>query len=150
MTEEEEVWLENEVKEFLGEIELTHMTKSYKIPTLLCFIENNTWIMNVSKERLQEVWADYYLKPIHAKDMLRNKNTKKWREWKKDELSKLAIKNPVKYLAKSKFFHYDQINKIFSIQESLKSYLTPRLARHFSDILTWRSLQYFAKRYGRE
>jgi len=150
LTAEEEVWLANEVKEFLREIERTVMTKSYKIPTLLCFVEGDAWMMNVSAERLQEVWADYYQKPIHAKDMLRDKNTKKWREWEKDELSKLALKNPVKYLAKTKFFHYDEINRVFSIEENLKAYLTPQLARHFNDILTWRSLQYFAKRYGKE
>jgi len=150
LTAEEEVWFDNEVKEFLGEIESTRMVKSYKIPTLLCFVEGDAWIMNVSVERLQEVWADYYHKPIHAKDMLRDKSTKKWREWEKDELSKLAIKMPVKFLAKSQFFHYDEINKIFSIEESLKAYLTPELAKHFHDVLTWRSLQYFAKRYGRE
>lgn len=150
LTGEEEVWLSNEVKDFLREIESTRMAKSYKMPTLLCFIDKDAWLMNVSEERLQEVWADYYQKPHHAKDMLRDKSTKKWREWEKDELSKLAIKNPVKYLAKSKFFHYDEINKIFSIQESLKPYLTPALARHFHDILTWRSLQYFAKRYRKE
>lgn len=150
LTAEEEVWLTNEVKDFLREIERTVMTKSYKIPTLLCFIEKDVWIMNVTVERLQKVWADYYRKPVHAKDMLRDKSTKKWREWEKDELSKLAIKNPVKYLAKSTFFHYDEINKVFSIKESLQAYLTPELARHFHDILTWRSLQYFAKRYGKE
>ena len=73
MTVEEEVWFNNEVKDFLREIERTGMVKSYKIPTLLCFVEKDTWIMNVTVERLNKVWADYYQKPIHAKDMLRDK-----------------------------------------------------------------------------
>jgi hypothetical protein len=50
----------------------------------------------------------------------------------------------------SPFFHYDEINKVFWLDESLQGYLTPGLAAHVRDILEYRRVDFFRKRYREE
>lgn len=59
-----------------------------------------------------------------------------------------ARRNPVHFLTKgSPFFHYDQINQVFWLDEKLQEYLTPALAGHVRDILEYRRVDFFRKRY---
>ena len=148
LREEEETWLHTPVPNFLREIERTSMSKSYKIPTLLCFVDDdNNWVSKVEKSDLVKSWRSYYSDSVHNKDMLRDESSKNWVSWNDDRLANLAIKNPVYYLSHTPYFHYDEVNKIFYIDDSLTRYLTPKLAMHYKDILNWRTHNYFAKRY---
>lgn len=145
---EEKGWFDTIVPNFLRELERTSMTKSYKIPTLMSFLDdNNNWVPKVDKARLASVWRRYYSNMAYQQDMQRDSSSRSWTSWDDDRLAKLAIKNPVYYLSHTEYFHYDEVNKIFYIDENLIGYLTPRLANHFRDILNWRSHDYFAKRY---
>lgn len=148
LTEEEQSWLKTPAAGFLREMERTGMVKSYKMPTLLSFLAGNSMLPAANTARIAECWRDFYSDPVHEQDMQRDKSTRTWREWDDERLAKLAVKNPVHFLTQSsKFFHYDEINKMFSIDESVRPYLSTRLAEHFRDILTWRSKNYYAVRY---
>lgn len=147
---EEESWIGTEVEEFLLEIEKTHMSKAYKIPTINSLFENNTISSYVSLERIGQNFMRFYKDvSLHQKD-LKDKSNKNWRNWDIGQFEKLAKNNPIKFLSKSKFFHYDEINKVFSISSNLKPYLTPLLAEHLRDILEYKRVNYFSKRYKEE
>jgi len=59
----------------------------------------------------------------------------------------LARKNPVHFLGNSKYFNYDEINKVFYLSKELEPYLSPCLAGHIRDILEYRRIDYFRKRF---
>jgi hypothetical protein len=70
-----------------------------------------------------------------------------WRSWDLACFAKLAKENPIHFLAKGKFFYYDEINKNFGIDPGVAQYLGPALAAHVGDILEYRRLDFFKKRY---
>jgi hypothetical protein len=124
------------------------MTKSYKIPTLLSFIDDKgKWVTRVDKKRLADTWRKYYANKAYQKDMEKHKSSSGWKSWDDEKYLKFAADNPIKFLKNTVYFHYDEINKIFYLDESLHEYLSAGLAQHFRDILNWRSKAYFAKRY---
>ena len=130
LTELESSWLGTEAEEFLKSLEKTRLTKAYKLPTVSAFLQGGTIVERVPLERIgQEMMDFYHQHPLHQQD-LNNQSNRNWREWKVDQFSQLARKNPVKFLARERFFHYDEINRVMYLDENLKPYLSPQLAEH--------------------
>lgn len=144
---EEESWLGTPAEDFLIEVERTHFTKAYKIPTIKTFLREGTI---VPKVRLQEIagemMAFYRDNPVHQKD-LRDGSNKNWREWGIKEFARLAKVNPVRYLSKGRFFHYDEVNKVMYLNPEVEPFLSPQLAAHVEDILEFRRIDYFRRRF---
>ncbi len=84
----------------------------------------------------------YINNETHQKD-LRDKGNKDWRAWGLDKFTKLARQNPVHFLSKGKFYHYDEINQNFYLDRILTDYLNPALSAHLKDILEYRRIDYF-------
>ena len=149
----EQEWLDTIVEEFLYRLERTSMSKSYKIPILLALLTGEKIQKKVSIDEVGERFMNYYLNnQVHQKD-LNNKKHEGWKQWSKEEFVKLALDNPVYYLTKgreSKFFEYDEINQEFRLSKELIPKLDSNLARHFQDILKYRSLRYFRRRFKEE
>lgn len=144
---EEKTWLDTPTEEFIREIEKTSMSKAYKIPTILSLLEVDNIRAQVNLAAIGQNFMAFYLDhPLHQKD-LKDKSNRNWRTWGIKEFTSLARKNPVHFLQKSKFFNYDEINKVFYLSEELKPYLSPRLADHIRDILEYRRIDYFRKRF---
>ena len=148
LTDEEKTWLGKPAEEFLRELEKTSMTKSYKIPTIDSLITSDSSLsMSVPLDRVGESFQEYYVTSKQHQQDLHNKSNRDWARWTVKQFTSLARRNPVRYLSRSKFFHYDQINQVFSLDSCLKPYAGPTLARHIKDILEYRGTDYFAKRY---
>ena len=147
---EEEKWLGTIAEEFLIELERTRMTKAYKIPTLSALLGKDTIRKAATLSEIGENMADFYRKsPLHQKD-LRGKSTTNWKSWETNQFEKLAKKNPVHFLSKARFFNYDEVNKAFYLSDELEPFLTFRLSEHVKDILEYRRLFYFSKRFKEE
>lgn len=147
----EKSWMGTPAEEFLRDIEKTAMTKAYKIPTIGTFLEGPEGISpSVSLEAVGSNFMRFYKdnKP-HQRD-LRDKVHTGWRSWDLHEFTELARKNPVHFLSRGKFFHYDEINRKFYLDDSLSDYLGERLALHIEDILEYRKTDYFRKRFREE
>ncbi|MGI6366615.1 MAG: DEAD/DEAH box helicase family protein [Bacillota bacterium] len=151
LTQEERSWLDTPVEEFLIDIEKTSMSKAYKMPTIGSLLNNGGISKRVSLEIIGRNFMDFYVNtPLHQKD-LKDKSNRNWRSWDVSKFTDLAKKNPVHFLSKSsKFFHYDEINKVFYLDDSLDQFLTPALAEHLRDILDYRTTQYFRRRFREE
>jgi hypothetical protein len=83
---------------------------------------------------------------VHQKD-LQDKSNRDFREWTVDHFAKLARKNPIRFLSRGRFFHYDEVNRVFYLDPGLEDHLGPDLAAHVRDILDYRTVQYFRRRY---
>ncbi|WP_027340623.1 DEAD/DEAH box helicase family protein [Halonatronum saccharophilum] len=148
LNENEKIWLDTIVEQFLLELEKTSMSKSYKIPTLLSLLDDDNKLKReVSIGRVGEIYMNFYKEyKVHQKD-LNNKRHKNWKDWAKDKFIKEAVRNPIKYLSKRDYFIYDEINKKFMLVEELEPYLNKDLAEHFLDILKYRKTYYFRRRF---
>jgi len=122
--------------------------KSYKMPTIESFITaDGDLSISVSADLIGERFRDYYVNSkVHQQD-LTDKSNRGWATWSLIQFTKLAIKNPVHFLSRNRFFHYDEINRMFRLDDSLKPYAGPHLALHIKDILKYRGTDYFRKRY---
>lgn len=143
----EESWLGTAAEEFLKDIEQTRMTKAYKVPTIRAFLTDGTVVSKVHLNQIAEKMQSFYFdNPLHQKD-LNNHSNRNWRKWGLKEFANLARINPVKFLSQGRFFHYDEINKVMYIDSSVEPFLSPTLAAHVDDILNYRRLDYFRKRF---
>ncbi|MCW3490227.1 DEAD/DEAH box helicase family protein [Dethiobacter alkaliphilus] len=149
LTDEEKAWLDTPAEGFLRDMEKTAMAKSYKIPAVSSFLTAEGSIAQaVPLHEVGERFKEFLLEsPVHQKDM-RDKSNRDWQSWQPEKFAELMRKNPIYFLSKpGKFYHYDEINKVFYLNESIKEYLGPNLARHVKDILIWRKAKYFRKRF---
>ncbi len=150
LTEEEEGWLGSSAEEFLKFLEKTPMTKAYKVPTIGALLEEGTLLERVGLDRVGDSLRRFYVESnLHQKD-LREKSNKGWESWGPENFTELARKNPVHFLSKSEFFNYDEINKVFYLAEELEPYLGPELAGHVKDVLEYRRVNYFRRRFKEE
>ena len=148
--EEEETWIGTDAEAFLKELEKTAMSKSYKLPVLSAFLKNNILAEKIPISEVGGKFEAFYKESkIHQKD-LRDKSNQDWETWETEKFTKLAIRNPVYFLSKRRFFHYDEINRVFMLKESLKPFLGENLAGHVQDILSWREMDYFRRRFKEE
>ncbi|WP_053955353.1 DEAD/DEAH box helicase family protein [Inediibacterium massiliense] len=152
LTEVQKKWKNTPVEEFLEEIEKTAMSKSYKIPTLLSFIEETRLQTAVSVNDIGENFKIFYNDDLHGKD-LNNKNHKEWKNWDTKKFTSLAVKNPIKFLSSGKsekFFNYDKEQQIFSLVETLHEYIdlyNEELIIEIKDRLNYRNANYFHRKY---
>ena len=121
---EEAGWLNTIAEDFLRYLEKTNMTKAYKIPTVGALLDGNNIKTTVSLTEVgQAMLSFYHSKTIHQKD-LRDKSNRNWQSWGESKFAELARKNPVYFLSKSRFFHYDEINRMFSLVPELHPFNT--------------------------
>jgi superfamily II DNA or RNA helicase/HKD family nuclease len=148
LTDEEESWLGSPAEEFLKELEKTSMTKSYKVPTIDSFIAaDGSMSLTVPLTQVGERFQNFYVtSKVHQQD-LTDKSNRDWSTWTLKQFTSLVKRNPIRFLSRGEFFHFDEINQVFSLDSSLEPYAGPTLASHIKDILKYRVTNYFAKRY---
>ena len=152
LNEVEKAWIDTIGEEFLIEIEKTSMSKSYKIPTLLSFVKGDKMTIKVSIEEVGKSFMDYYKNnKVHRKDF-RDKKHKNWEQWDLERYTKEAMINPIRYLSESKsdFFIYNEINKTFSIIDKLEPFIDKKFMMHYLDILKYKEINYFSRRFKEE
>lgn len=147
LTPEERQFVGTLAEEFLMELEKTAFDKAYKIPTVLAFVTRNGVRASVHLTDIGRSLIDFYHASEDHQLDLRDKSNRDWRYWGINEFTALARRNPVKYLAKSRFFHYDKHRQLLQLDRSLNGYLNPTLAEQIKDIMEYRRLKYFQRRY---
>ena len=144
---EEKSWLGTPTEEFLIEIEQTRLTKAYKIPTIGAFLREGNIVSRVKLDEIAQEMMNFYRNhPLHQKD-LGDRSHRNWETWGSKQFGNLAKKNPVKYLSNGNFFHFDEINQIMYLDREVETFLSPLLASHVRDILEFRRIDYFRRRF---
>lgn len=141
-------WMDTPVEEFLIELETTQFQKAYKIPTILAFLTPDGVKPGVRLQDIAQSFMDfYYGNALHQTDFC-DKSNRDWRSWDIDKFAGLAVTYPVAELSQGRFFHYDAERQMFELDASLHPFLSDTLAGHIRDIMEYRRLRYFAKRYS--
>ena len=147
LNETEWSWLDTPVEAFLIELETTPFQKAYKIPTILAFLTPDGVLPSVSLREIAQRFRDfYYDDPLHQTDFC-DKSNQDWRSWENDKFANLALAYPVAELSRSRFFHWIEDKRLLEIDASLHSYLSGLLADQIRDIMEYRRIRYFSKRY---
>jgi len=140
-------WLNTPAEHFLKDLEKTSMSKAYKIPTIGALLSQGTILKKASLAHIGENFMSFYKNhPLHWKD-LKDKSNRDWQSWDLDDFTKLARRNPVHFLSNGRFFNYDEVNKQFYLADEIDPYLDNELATHVHDILEYRELNYFRRRF---
>jgi len=152
-SEEKKIWEDTIGNTFMTFLEKTPMTKSYKIPLLLTFIDSDTLKDRATTLEVAQSFKDFYSDELHGKD-LNNKRHINWKTWELEDFEKLAIDNPIKFLSKSgsQFFEYDKDKKIFFIRNEVYDILKNNdyIAKYISERLKYRNISYFKRKYGED
>ena len=101
LTPEERNLVSTKAHEFLKCIEMTSMTKSYKMPILKAFYNEGNIKSEITDDDVFVAMREFYSESSNAVDMLKDKTSKDYRTWSKDDYLKLAYKNPIKFLNKT-------------------------------------------------
>lgn len=132
--------------EFLIDLEKMKMTKSYKIPIIQTFFKNKKVKNEVTIEELGKDFKLFYEEKLHKKDF------EKIESISIKNLEKLILDMPVKFLAKSssKFFLFKE-NK-FILNKELVELINknPNSIDNICDILEYRKIDYFHRKYAEE
>lgn len=135
-------------RSFLEYLETTSMSKVYKMPVLLAFWNGNQLLPKVGKERLLEVWKDFFAKNMNWKDL----GVKTFQEFEgisdKKHLKNI-YSNPVKFLVKSSNGLFTlNVNEELELDLQLARWLQdPEFIRQYLDILHFRAADYYRRRY---
>lgn len=149
---EDEKSFSERAREFLQLLEKTSMTKSYKIPLLLCLFKNDIK-KYVTLEEIGKFYKIFYNDELHGKDLY-NKKHKNWREWEEKSFSILAKENPIHFFTKDgknkEFFSFE--DEKFILNETLYNEIKENrgLLESILDRLEYRNINYFRRKYMEE
>ncbi|NME35042.1 MULTISPECIES: DEAD/DEAH box helicase family protein [Fusobacterium] len=139
----------DKVIDFLLFLEKTPMTKSYKIPLLLCFFKN-TLPEIVSLKEIGENFKEFYSDEVYRKD-LNNKKHENLSSWKNRDYEKLALTNPIKFLTENvknrEFFIYENDNFILNKDLYIEISNDKDLLGEILERLNYRNINYFRRKY---
>lgn len=138
--------------DFLTVLEKTSMTKSYKMPVLLSFLDGNKIRSEVNDEILLNVWKDFYRKNGNWKDLRKSITYQDFLEITDKEHLANIKKNPVHFLKQSSsgfFIPTDSVS--IALSPNLSSFLNDEIfVKQFKDIVEFRTMDYYSKRYKEE
>lgn len=119
------------------------------MPVLEAFYNKGQIRMSLRANDIYEAFYSYYWRGINSKDLKRDKSTRDYLNWKKEDYLKLARRNPINYLIKSDkgLFIKEEAYEI-SLNSQLKEYTTNKaFIYHMKDIIEYRTLDYYKSRY---
>ena len=136
-------------REFISLIETTDMQKVYKMPVLYSFYNHGNLRLQVTDEELLESWKEFFHSGTNWKDFAPGISLEEYRNMTdKQHLSK-AKTMPVKFLkASGKGFFIEKEGYALAIREELKDWMEDeKLRYHMKDILEYRTMEYYRRRY---
>ena len=132
--------------DFLQEVSTTSMTKVYKMPVLRALLGEGEIKEKITYQEVVKAWKDFFAQDRNWRDLPNIKSYNAYKELTDDwHLAKIK-KMPLHYL-QSDFF---QTNGEYAlvICETMHQYLSSEVVReHFKDIVTYRALDYYRRRY---
>lgn len=147
LDDEEKSLLGTKTHEFIKLIEITGMTKSYKMPLLLAFYNNGNLKLKVDEEDIYINFKEFYNKGSNGVDMTRHTSTANYKIWGKKEYNAISKKGPQHFFALSNSDFFRQDGKYFCINEKLEQYMDNQsFIRHFKDAIDYRTRRYYKER----
>lgn len=152
LSEDEEVIYSGIGREFLALIETTDMQKVYKMPILYSFYHDGNIRLAVRDEDVLVAWKKFFDNGTNWKDFATDISYDDYKAMTdKQHLSK-AKSVPIKFLkASGKGFFIDKEGYALAIRDDLKEVIgNEAFKKHMKDILEYRTMEYYRRRYTRE
>ena len=139
-------------REFLSLIETTNMQKVYKMPILYSFYNDGDVRLEVTEGDVLECWKKFFDTGTNWRDFAPNISYSDYKKMSdKQHLSK-AKTMPIKFLKESgKGFFVDKEGYALAIRDDLKDVINnDDFKRQMKDILEYRTMEYYRRRYNKE
>ena len=152
LSADEEVIYSGIGREFLALIETTDMQKVYKMPILYSFYHDGNIRLAVRDEDVLVAWKEFFDNGTNWKDFATDISYDDYKAMTdKQHLSK-AKSVPIKFLkASGKGFFIDKEGYALAIRDDLKEVIgNEAFKKHMKDILEYRTMEYYRRRYTRE
>ena len=152
LSEDEKVVYSGIGKEFLSLIETTDMQKVYKMPILYSFYNDGNVRLAVTDDDVLAAWKKFFNTGTNWKDFSADISYEEYKSMTdKQHLSK-AKSMPIKFLkASGKGFFIDKTDYAIAIRDDLKEVINDEaFKKHMKDILEYRTMEYYRRRYAGE
>lgn len=149
LSEKEEALYDSIGREFLSLLETTDMQKVYKMPILYSFYNHGNVRMAVTDEEVLASWKEFFDTGTNWKDLMPDMSYTNYQKMSdKQHLSK-AKSMPIHFLkASGKGFFVDRKGYALAIREELAEIIkTEAFGRQMKDILEYRTMEYYRRRY---
>lgn len=146
--EEEEIW-QGIGREFLKVLETTNMTRVYKMPVLMAFCREGRVRMEVTEEQVLSSWKDFFETGRNWRDLDPGMTYEQYRNISDKAHLKKILQMPVHFLLESgKGFFVKREGFALGLDQSLAEAVgNAAFGRHFSDIIDYRAMDYYKRRY---
>lgn len=139
-------------KEFLMVMETTDMTKVYKMPVLYSFYNKGNILLEVTEAQVLACWKDFFDKNKNWRDFSEDITYEQYKNMTDKQHLAKAKTMPVKFLkASGKGFFIEKEGYVLAIREELRTVIKNDAFRnHMNDILEYRTMDYYRRRYEKE
>lgn len=136
-------------REFISIIETTDMQKVYKMPILYSIYNNGKIRMEVTEKDVLKSWKEFFDTGTNWKDFSADISYEKYKRITDKQHLRKAKTMPVKFLkASGKGFFIDKDGYAIAIREELKDSIKNKaFIYHMKDILEYRTMEYYRRRY---
>lgn len=139
-------------REFLEVIETTDMQKVYKMPILYSFYHHGEIRLAVTEEEVLESWKEFFCQGTNWKDFSADISLEEFQNMSDKQHLAKAKSMPIKFLkASGKGFFVEKEGYAIAIRKELQPVVQNMAFRvHMEDILAYRTMEYYRRRYGRK
>lgn len=147
LSKDELFWYATVGASFVNMIEKTAMSKTYKLPTILTFIQDNHLKLAITNEDLFFSFKTFYEQGSNGVDLKRDKGTKNYQTWTSKEYIKLARNNPVKFLCQSESDFFTSDENCVYLNNDLAPFIQDQtFINHIKDALELRKQEFYKTR----
>lgn len=149
LSPEEELLWAGIGKEFISLIETTEMQKVYKIPILYSFYNKGRIRLAVTDQEVLDSWKEFFNTGTNWKDFDSDITYEAYRNMTDRRHLGKAKSMPIRFLkASGKGFFVEKEGFALALREELQSCIqNEALKLHMKDILEYRTMEYYRKRY---
>lgn len=139
-------------KDFLTLIETTDMTKVYKMPILYSFYNNGDVRLEVTESEVLACWKKFFDRNRNWRDFSEGITYEEYKNMSDKQHLTKAKTMPIRFLKESgKGFFIEKEGYALAIREDLRPFIkSPAFCAHMRDILEYRTMEYYRRRYQRE
>ncbi len=136
-------------REFLSLIETTDMVKVYKMPILYSFYNHGDPRMAVTDDQVLKSWKEFFDTGTNWKDFPGVASYEEYRSMTDQQHLSKAKTMPIKFLkASGKGFFLDKDGYALALRDEMAACIRDSaLAYHMKDILEYRTMAYYRRRY---
>lgn len=133
---------------FIHLLETTSMSRIYKLPVLLAFLERDQLLREVSEHRLLAIWKRFFASGENWRDLPGVKSYEEFQKITDRKHLQNILRNPVHFLIRSGdgFFEKGEMGPIALSKTKLPDLSDPELVFQAADVIEYRKLDYLKRR----